>query len=328
MFAEATARGDYSMSAHAGIELKRRAGIIAVSSTAKVDYVTYGKYTGENSLNPSFYLELNKTTGRTTGALTINAYRETRSDSAVNLRTSSWNFPLSLNLKYPVNDNIYVTSSTGYLRRSYSDTAALVDYTDYTQAVDAFYVYTSKLDLLGGYRLRVAKTSTIGRTVDHWFNLGATGGLFSKLSGTVRLGYQFRNVSNAAHENYSHINAMASVNWPISRKFMTGFSVNRDFNTIATGATVDSTSAAANATYTYSRKLDFTGNAAVGHNKFLGANQGARVDTFFTWGVGASFHSSEHLQIGANYTYFKNWSSFAFSDYDSHGFSLDISSRY
>ena len=83
IFAEAGGAGDYTATAQAGVELKRRAGIIAVNATAKVDYVTFNRYTGENSLNPSFYLELNTTTGRTTGALTINAFRETRSDSAV-----------------------------------------------------------------------------------------------------------------------------------------------------------------------------------------------------------------------------------------------------
>lgn len=328
MFAEATARGDYSVAANAGLELKRRAGIIAVNLTAKATYLSYGTYTGENSLNPSFFLELNKTTGRTTGALTINAYRETRSDSAVNVRTSTWNLPIGLNLKYPVNDNLYLTSNTGYMQRTYSDDAGLVDYKDYSQAIDAFYVYTSKLDLLAGYRLRESTTSLGGRTTDHWFNLGATGGLFSKLSGTVRAGYQIRRIAGPIGESYNHFNASASISWPITRKFILGASLNRDFNTIATGASVDSTGGTLRATYTFSRKLEFSSDTSAGHNKFLGAGQGARVDTFFAWGVGATYRMNEHFQLGASYTYFRNWSSLDFSDYDNHGFSLDLSSRY
>ena len=55
----------------------------------------------------------------------------TRSDSSVNLRTSSWNFPLGLSVKYPINDKFYVTSNTGYLRRTYSDASlALVKITE------------------------------------------------------------------------------------------------------------------------------------------------------------------------------------------------------
>ncbi len=331
IFSQANGTGDSTVTAQVGAELRRRAGLIAVNSTAKIDFVRYSKNTKENTINPNFSLELNKTEGRTTGAFTVSAYRETKSDSAVNLRTSSWNFPLGLSVKYPINDKFYVTSASGYLHRSYSDdTVALVNYTDYSEAVDFYYTYTSKLDLLAGYRLRVARTSAGTRDTDNWFNVGATGGLFSKLSGTVRFGYQIRDQKPAigSTERFDHWNASASVNWPFTRKLNFAFSVNRDFSTIATGASVDSTSLAARAQYAYSRKLEFSGGASVGRNQFLGAASGDRRDTFFTWDVGARYRMNEHLQIGASYTYFKNWSTVSFSDFDSHGISVDISGRY
>lgn len=329
IFAEADGDGDFTRSAQAGVELKRRAGIIAVDATAKVDYLTYDRYTGENTLNPTLSVSLNKTTGRTTGTLSVSAFRETRSDSAVNLRTSTWNFPVNLNLRYPVNDNLYLTSGTGYLRRTYDASSGLVDYTDYTEAIDVFYVYTSKLDLLGGYRLRVGRTSLGESTTDHWFNLGATGGIFSKLSGTVRVGYQIRTVDGGpGDDDFTHFNAAASLNWPLTRKLFLGFSLARDFNTIATGASVDSTSAALNAGYTYNRKLEFNASAAVGHNKFLGRDQLARTDTFYSFSLTGRYSMNEHLKVGAGYTYFRNWSSLDFADYASHVFSVDVSSRY
>jgi hypothetical protein len=330
IFAEAGGEGDYTRSAQLGVELKRRAGIIAVNATAKFDYLTYDRYTGENTLNPSVSVELNKTTGRTTGSLAVSAYRETRSDSAVNLRTSTWNFPVNLNLRYPVNDHLYLTSATGYLRRTYDDDSGLVDYRDYTEAIDVFYVYTSKLDLLGGYRLRVGQTSLGRRTADHWFNVGATGGILAKLSGTIRLGYQLRTTSGspAADDDFAQFNAAASLNWPLTRKLFLSTSLMRDFNTIATGASVDSTSAALNAAYTYNRKLEFSATAAVGRNKFLGRDQLARADTFVSYGLNGRYSMSEHLQFSAAYTYFRNWSSINFADYDSHLFSVDVTSRY
>jgi hypothetical protein len=328
MFAEPVGRGDYTISAQAGTELKRRAGIIAVNATAKFDYVSYGKYSDENAINPNFALELSKTTGRTTGQFIVNAYRETRSDSAVNLRTSSWNFPLGLSVKYPVNDKLYLTSASGYLHRSYSNNQALVDYTDFSQAFDMYYVYTSKLDLIGGYRFRSATTSVEGRTVDHWFNVGATGGLFSKLSGTVRLGYQFRNVSASGGENFRHYNAQASLNWPITRKVQLALQANRDFNTIATGHSVDSSSLSLQGNYTYSRKINFNSGVSVGRNEFLGQAQSGREDTFMSWTAGVRYTMNDHLQMGASYSYFRNWSSLSFSDFESHGISVDVSSRY
>ncbi len=328
MFAEPVARGDYTVTAQVGAELQRRAGIIAVNSTAKIDFVHYGKFKGEDAINPNFSLELNKSTGRTTGALTVHVYRETRSDSAVNLRTSSWNFPIGLNLKYPINDNFYATSSTGYLRRTYSESQSLVNYTDFSEAVDLYYVYTSKLDLLAGYRIRAATTSIDGRFFDHWFNIGATGGLFSKMSGTLRFGYQFRDVRGTGGERFDHFNVQGSLAWPITRKILLSLQLSRDFNTIATGASVDSTSVSLHATYAYTRKIEFSGTISGGRNDFLSRNPPNRRDTFFSWDAGVSYRMNEHFRLGASYTYLHNWSTASLADFESHGFSLEISSRF
>ncbi len=328
IFAENSGRGDYTVNGTVGAEIKRRAGIIAVDAVGKMSYSAYGKYSHENALNPNFQIEFNKTTGRTTGSLTISAYRESRSDSAVNLRTNSWNFPVGLNLKYPVNDKYYVTSSTTFLRRRYVETTALANLTDYSQGFDVFYVYTSKLDLMGGYRIRVSQTSVGADTYDHWFNVGATGGLFAKLNGSVRLGYQVRDVSDNANSSYSHFNAVASVAWPVTRKLNLMSSISRDFNTIATGASVDSLSASLRSTYAYTRKIEASAGVAYGQNRFLGTPPPTRRDTFFSFDLGASYRMNDHLTVAATYTYFRNWSTFAFSDFDRQGFSLDISSRY
>lgn len=328
IFSESSGRGDFTVNGAVGAEIKRRAGIIAVDAVGKMSYSAYGKYSHENSLNPNFQVEFNKSTGRTTGSLTISAFRESRSDSAVNLRTNSWNFPVGLNLKYPVNDKYYLTSETSYLRRRYVDNTSLANLTDYSEGVDIFYVYTSKLDLMGGYRIRVSQTSKGSDTYDHWFNVGATGGLFAKLNGSVRVGYQIRDVADNANTSYSHFNALASLSWPVTRKLNLTGSVSRDFNTIATGASVDSLSASLHASYAYSRKIEFSAGVAAGQNRFLGTPPPARRDTFFSFDAGATYRMNEHLTVGATYTYFRNWSTLAFSDFDRQGFTLDISSRY
>lgn len=328
IFSDSSGRDDYTVSGAVGAEIKRRAGIIAVNATATLGYSTYGSHPDENSFNPNFQVELNKSTGRTTGAITVSAFRESRSDSAVNLRTNSWNFPVGLSLKYPVNDKYYLTSQTSYLSRRYVDSTVLANYTDYSQGVDVFYVYTSKLDLVGGYRIRVSETSIGNDTVDHWFNVGATGGLFAKLNGSVRLGYQIRDTSGASSDSYAHFNALAGVTWPVTRKLNLSGRLSRDFSTIATGASVDSTTASLSAGYSATRKIELSTGVAYGQNRFLGTPPPPRRDTFFSWDVGARYKLNEHLQVGATYTYFRNWSTFDFSDFDRQGFSVDVSSRY
>ncbi|MBI2813105.1 MAG: outer membrane beta-barrel protein [Opitutae bacterium] len=326
VFSDATGRSDSTMAGAVGVQMKRRAGVIAVDATATLGYIYFGKFSDQNALNPNFHIELNKTAGRTTGDLTVSAYRQSRADSSVNLRTSSWNFPIGLNFKYPVNDKYYFTSQTTYLRRRYVDSNALANLTDYSQGFDVYYVYTSKLDLLGGYRIRVSQTTLSKGTTDHWFNLGATGSLFAKLNGSVRLGYQVRNVDGAG--SYSHINAVASVGWPITRKINLAGTVSRDFNTIATGVSVDSTAVSLRASYNFKRQIEFLGGVAYGRNSFLGTPPPVRRDTFFSYDVGARYKMNEHLQVAATYTFFRNWSTFEFSDFKRDAVTIDISSRY
>lgn len=326
IFSDATDRGDYTTSAAVGVELKRRAGVIAVNATATFSYSDYGQFSDQNSFDPNFRLELNKTAGRTTGAFTVSAYRESRADSSVNLRTNSWNFPVGLSIKYPVNDKYYFTSQTGYLRRRYVESATLANYRDYTQSLDIFYVYTSKLDLVGGYRIRVSQTSLGDDTVDHWFNVGATGGLFAKLNGTLRLGYQIRDISHT--QTFTHINALASVGWPVTRKLNLSGTLTRDFNTIATGVSVDSTAATLRANYAINRQFEILAGISYGRNNFLGTPPPVRRDTYFSWDAGLRYKMNEHFQAGVTYTYFHNWSTFNFSDFTRNGIAFDIASRF
>lgn len=327
LFAEASGRGDSSINASAGVELKRRAGLIGLNTIGKIDYERFGKYSDENSVKPNFYLELNKASGRTTGALTLRAFRESLSDSAVNLRTSAWNVPVELDLTYPINDKFYATSNTAYLQRRYTDTTILRNLTTYSEGLDLFYVYTSKLDLLAGYRVRLDQTTRGLDTTDHWFNLGASGGLFAKLNGTVRLGYQLRQ-AEGGRENFSHINALAALGWPVTRKIRLAGQISRDFNTIATGASVDISSVGVRAIYAYSRKLEFDTGIAYGHNVFLGATQAQREDTFLSADLGARFKLNEYVSVAASYTYLHNWSSLNFANFVRQGVSFDLSIRF
>ena len=327
LFAEASGRGDSSINASAGVKLKRRAGLIGLNTIGKIDYERFGKYSDENSVKPDFYLELNKASGRTTGALTLRAFRESLSDSAVNLRTSAWNVPVELDLTYPINDKFYATSNTAYLQRRYTDTTILRNLTTYSEGLDLFYVYTSKLDLLAGYRVRLDQTTRGLDTTDHWFNLGASGGLFAKLNGTVRLGYQLRQ-AEGGRENFSHINALAALGWPVTRKIRLAGQISRDFNTIATGASVDISSVGVRAIYAYSRKLEFDTGIAYGHNVFLGATQAQREDTFLSADLGARFKLNEYVSLAASYTYLHNWSSLNFANFVRQGVSFDLSIRF
>lgn len=326
IFSGATAEDDYIFNASVGAELKRRAGLIAVNARAVLDYQKFTTFSDQTAWNPSFYLELNKSSGRTTGALTINAYRSSKADSAVNLRTQTWNFPVGLNLKYPVNDKFFLTSQSSYLKRSYVDAVQLLDYTDYAQSLDLFYVFTSKLDLFASYRFRLGQTD-LSSTFDHNFGLGFDGAILSKLRGNVRLGYQLREIDSTG-EDFGQISVAASLFWNVTRKLTFTGTIARDFTTTAIGGSVDTFSALLRSSYVFTRRFSVDAGVGYGRNKFLGGAQVGRQDDFISADVGTSFVLNEHFKFSASYNYLKNWSTVSFSDFIRTGYSFDVATRF
>lgn len=324
VYAQSGGADDFIYSSSIGMEIKRRAGIISVNATATVGFEKFNQISELDSWNPNFHVELNKTTGRTTGALTVNAYRTSRADSAVNLRTETWNFPIGLNLKYPINDNFYLSTQTSYLRRSYADNATLLSYTDYALGLDLFYVWTTKTDFITGYRIRVGETS-IGTSTDQSFTVGLTNQILPKINGTVRLGYQNRRV-DTSNDTFDQITAAIALTWNLSRKMTVSGQVSRDFSTTAVGGTVDTLSTNLRTSYVFNRHLSADTSVGYGKNRFLGSFP--RQDEFFSWDVGARYSLNEHFQVGATYTYMINWSSLSFSDFERSGYSVNVSSRY
>lgn len=328
LFADNSGRDDTQYTASLGLEFNRRRGLIGVTSTAKVDFLRFASFSGQNAVNPEFSVELIKSNGRTTGDLTLRAYRTSRAESAVNLRTASWNYPLELNIRYPINEKLYVASSSGYLRRSYEDNATLVDSVDYSQGFDIFYVYNSRLDLVAGYRLRVTDT-TLRRSRDHALNLGATGGLLPKVNGTVRLGYQTRSgVGQPGADSEGQFTVGAELNWAPTPRLSFTAQASRDFITTALGDSVDAFGASLNGTYSFNRRLDLDAGVSYGTNQFVSQVPPQRVDDFLAFNASLRYTFNAYVTMAASGSYLQNWSTIGLADFDRITYSLDLSSRF
>ena len=134
-------------------------------------------------------------------------------DDVANVRANSWNYGSDLNLRYPVNDRYYLTSSSDVNIRDYTSktpytplsnptSPRLFDLSSYAESVDLNYVYTSKLNLLGGYRVRFGQADGGTNTQDSALTVGATGGILPKLNGSVQAGYQWRDESGPGGGHY------------------------------------------------------------------------------------------------------------------------------
>ncbi|MFA5262472.1 MAG: outer membrane beta-barrel protein, partial [Opitutaceae bacterium] len=319
---------DYSSAFTLSADYARRAGLIGVDASVSVNSVRYNKLTTENFNNPSFSLEFTKQTGRTTGSLLLGVARESRADSAANIRSESWDYRADLNLKYPVIDRYSLSGGVGVNKRDFVDNTDLVDSTSISANADLFYVYTTERDLFLGYRYRRERSSIETTNTDHALSFGVSGRILPKLNGSVRGGVQTRISDGKVKETFDSWMANASTTWNVSKRFMVTGSLSKDFSTTSTNLSTDTLSASLSANFSYSAKWSVGGTAGVGQSKFLGVEGLGRTDTYFSYSFDLNYTMNDHLKAAAAYVFMHNWSSYADADFTRSAYTLTLSSRW
>jgi hypothetical protein len=328
IYTSSNSPSDTTITGSLGAEFRRQAGLIGINADLGLINGQFLENTDENFLNPTARVELTKDTGRTTGTLSFHGMRSSRADPSANVRTDSWNYGTELNARYPVSDRHHLTVGLGWDTKDYVDNIALVDLTTSSLSADWFYVYTPERDLFGGYRLRINETSALTTFADHSVSLGVSGRILPKLNGTVRAGYQVRNALRGGDETYTGYNAAATVTWNVTRKINIRGNVSKDFNTTSTNVTTDTSSAGLDAQYARTAKLTFGAGLSGGINKFLGDLGGGREDIYFSYYGTVRYKFSERLRVGLNYTFYQNWSTLGFADFERESLTFDASTRF
>lgn len=320
--------GDYVASTSLSAEYSRRAGLIGVDLTVGVSANFFQENTSQNFQNPNFNLEFTKQTGRTTGSLLLSAQRQSKADSASNMRNESWNYGANLNLRYPVIERYSLSGGVGVNKSQYVGNENLVDQISYSANTDLFYVYTSERDLIAGYRVRRERSSMSTFNTDHAVYVGLSGRILPKLNGTVRVGAQLRDSSGPRSEQFTSWMASASTTWNIMRRLSATGTVSKDFSTTSTNITTDSLSASTSLSYALTSRWSFGFSGGIGQTDFLGIDGEGRSDFFVSAGFDISYALNDHFKASLGYAYMCNWSSFATADFERNSFSLSLSSRW
>ena len=343
VFANSDNTGDVLFSTGISAEYTRRAGWIGVNASVAINATRYGKLAAENFSNPSYSMELTKQTGRTTGTFTLSGARESRADSAVNIRSQSWNYQAGLNYKYPIVERYTLSGGFAYSARKYVDPQTqLVNLSTYSANVDLFYVLSNERDLVAGYRYRKSESSADTYAIDNDVNLGVSGRIIRGVNGSIRVGYQVRTPHGPGESpEYSAWTASASSRYDINKRLSVSGSVSKDFSTTATDTSVDSTNASLDATWVKNTHWSVSAGVSAGDSRFLGekgrvvvtagppAVLGAnRHDTFFSWNAGLNYSMNEHFKANLTYSWFENWSTLHFADFVRNNWSAGVSSRW
>lgn len=328
LYAVKDGKGDYATISSIGTEYSRRAGLIGVDASAQLNMAAYKTLSRENYSDPKFSLEFTKETGRTTGSLLLSAERQSKADSAANVRSESWNYNANLNLRYPVIERYSLSGLAGYSRRDFIDNAQLYDSSTVTAGANLFYVYTSERDLMAGYRYREETSSISTTNTDHAFLVGVSGKILPKLNGSINAGYQYRVSELARREVFKSWTSTASATWNINKRLTATGQLSKDFNTTSTNLSTDSLTSSVSVTYAYSSKWSVTGAVGYGVNRFLGSEGEGRRDTFYTHSISLGYSRSDHLKVSLAYAFFHNWSTASFADFTREGYTLTITTRW
>ena len=315
-------------SATLSLEYRRHAGLIGVTASASVSKAEFSKNTDEGFANPNASLEFTKDTGRTTGTLGFSAARSTRADPTVNIRTDSWAYGTEINARYPISERHTVSGSVSWGKTDYIDNTIFVDLNSTSFSADWFYVLSTQRDIFGGYRLRISESSRLTTFADHYVSGGVSGRILPGLNGNARVGYQIREGIKGTDESFSGYSASVSATWNFTRKVALTGQISKDFSTTSTNISTDTLSGNLDLQYARSAKLMFGTGVGAGNIKFLGLAGNGREDTFMTAYGRVSYTFSERLRLGLMYSYYRNWSTLAFSDFDRNSITLDATARF
>lgn len=343
VFASSGGEGDFIYTSGVSADYTRRAGWIGVNAGMAMSLGNFSKLKAQNFSDPSFSLEFNKQTGRTTGALTLSAARESRADAAINARSSSWNVVYGLNVRYHLSGTYDLAAQLGYNERKYIDNAIFANLTTYTASLDLFHVFTTERDLIVGYRYRYADTSHNTSSTDHGVTVGVNGKVVRGVSGTLRAGYQTRIPSGpgTGTSSFESWTGSASLSYAINKKINLTGSLSKDFSTTATDTSVDVLVATLEAQYAYNSRLSLSSSVSWGDTQFLGDSArlivdfgppvvlgDGRHDNYLTWSATVGYTLNEHLKLGLTYAWFKNSSNFLFANFDRSSWNLNLTSRW
>jgi hypothetical protein len=340
--ASADGTGDYSYGATGEIEYQRRAGLIGMTANLTFTLTDYFRNRAYNAFNPTISVELDKQSGRTTGALTLSATRSSQADAAANVHDVSWNYLAGLNLHYPVIDRYSFTGQLDYGQLDYTETSGqpLINLATYTADVGLFYVLSDTRDISVSYRYRAEDSTDHTSTTDNALLFGVYSRIIWEIHGSVVVGFQRRDgpadagVQAANNGVYNDFTATATATYnPTKKNVLTG-TLSRDFSTTSTNATTQSTNGTLDLTHAFDAKKSANVGIGGGENEFLGpfgflpGTTEERRDYYFTWNAGANYIWNQHLKVAFAYTYLHNWSNLAFATFTSGTWTITLASRW
>jgi hypothetical protein len=327
VFSNADEESDFYETARVGLDYERNAGLLTATAGVEWAYSHFERLHEESSAQPSAHASLARKRGRLTGKFDCGWRKANESDNFANQRTRFGEATGRLELQYPVNHRFSVKAETTYENRDYRD-PTLYDRKVLSESLDVFHAYTSKLDLVAGYRIRWSDLRNSYDRVDHALLVGANGKILPRLDGSVRFGFQRRVVNDPSAGDLDAFTASIATWWAPRNWITVGIQVSKDFATTSTAESTDGLNISLESRLATVGQLSLTAGAGYSRYAFFDVATKTRSDDSVYLRLGAEYPLTKRLKCTASATWMRNSSTFAFADYDRRLLNLAVSARY
>ena len=171
------------------------------------------------------------------------------------------------NVRYNYSKKFAVGGGTSYSYRwyqqeeSFKSTNPNLDFSTLPLHLDAFYIYSEKLDFFSTYNYQRNKAygsaptrSELTSSANHGINIGAQGDFTSKSSGVITVGYTLIDFDDAFANNQDNLTTSLTFKHKHNSKTNSSYSLTRQFSPTAQGSSTFSTSISANLNHKFTEK--------------------------------------------------------------------------
>lgn len=228
----------------------------------------------------------------------------------------------------------------------------LADHNHLRFPFDLFYVWTPRVDLSAGYSYKTVEIDDHQRgdtrvggydTTAHFFNVGARGSFFPKLTGFFKVGYRTQdsddsfNVTNGQRAPANHgsnsdgqIGLDSGLTWNPTQKSTHNIVLERDFGVGGEGTVTEVSRFRVDSSYTLNPRWSANTNLSYALRDYQasGGENRNREDNQYQLEAGLNYTAPDYWRFSGGYSYQNNDSSRTNYSYVNHHFYLTAQLRY
>jgi hypothetical protein len=334
IFANDTEVDDFTATFTPGLNYTRDVGRVSTYAELGVNAITFADTSGQDSIDP--FINVRFTHDRDekgSDALSLGYTRSSEANDLLLDRVESHEYRGAARIDYFYSEKTGLRVDGGYRVSDYI-TAGYSDIESYSIGGGLLYRYSPKLVANASYSFNTERATNIPASIlsdpaskNHRFTVGLEGELTPKVTGTVGVGYGYRDFDRGGSTDAILFDV--GLSWSAAEKTSFRLSVTQGFDTTANAESVRSLDVTLGANHSLTEKITLRGLLGYQESTFNEIGTAAnREDKAYNGGVGLTYAFNDYVDAEANLVHRITESTLARAEYDRTVVSLVVNLRY